>query len=137
MQIGKVKLGEQEFTVAGTLSIGRTADNAISFPNDSNVSRNHAQIQQMPDGFYVTDLGSSNGTAVNGTALTGPHKLQNGDFIILGNSSTVVFQIEGEDEPEDDGEAAEPASAERAPGCRRVDSMPATAAARGPCRRPG
>jgi pSer/pThr/pTyr-binding forkhead associated (FHA) protein len=111
VQIGKVKLGDQEFTVAGTLSIGRTADNAISFPNDSNVSRNHAQIQQMPDGFYVSDLGSSNGTAVNGVALTGPQKLQNGDFIILGNSSTVIFQIEGEDEPEDDDEAGESVAA--------------------------
>jgi phosphoheptose isomerase len=111
VQEGKVKLGDQEFTVAGTLSIGRTADNAVSFPNDSNVSRNHAQIQQMPDGFYITDLGSSNGTAVNGVALTGPQKLQNGDFSILGTSSTVIFQIEGEDEPEDDDEVGESAAA--------------------------
>ena len=108
MQEGKVKLGDQEFAVAGSLSIGRTPDNVISFPNDSNVSRNHAQIQQMPDGFYVSDLGSSNGTAVNGVPLTGTQKLQNGDFIILGNSSTVVFHIEGEADPEEGEEADEP-----------------------------
>lgn len=110
MQEGKVKLGDQEFAVAGSLSLGRTPDNVISFPNDSNVSRNHAQIQQMPDGFYVTDLGSSNGTAVNGIPLTGPQKLQNGDYIILGNSSTVVFHIEGEADPEESEEAGETAA---------------------------
>lgn len=90
--------------MAGSLSIGRTSDNVISFPSDSNVSRNHAKIQQMPDGFYVTDLGSSNGTAVNGIPLRGTQKLQNGDYIILGNSSTVVFHIEGAADPEDGGD---------------------------------
>ena len=96
--------------MAGTLSIGRTADNTVPLPNDSNISRNHAQIQQMPDGFYITDLGSSNGTAVNGVPLRGPQKLQNGDFIILGNSSTVVFESEGEDEPDESDETGEPVS---------------------------
>ena len=95
MQEGKVRSDGHEFSVFGTLSLGRTSDNTISFPNDSNVSRNHAQIQQMPDGFYVSDLGSSNGTAVNGVPITGAQKLQNGDYIILGNSSTVVFWIVG------------------------------------------
>lgn len=97
---GKVRSGEKEFPLVGSLSLGRTEDNSISFPDDSNVSRNHAQITQQPDGFYVTDLGSSNGTAVNGIPIKGQHKLQNGDFIILGNSSTVVFSIEGEEVPE-------------------------------------
>jgi hypothetical protein len=108
---GKVKLGDQEFTVAGTLSIGRTADNVVSFPRDSNVSRNHARIEQSPDGFYITDLGSSNGTAVNGIPLTGRQKLQNGDYIILGNSSTLVFHIEGEADPVMDEDAAPAAPA--------------------------
>ena len=79
MQEGKVKLGDQEFSVAGSLSIGRTPDNVISLPDDTNISRNHAEIRQQPDGFYITDLGSSNGTAVNGIPLKGTQKLQNGD----------------------------------------------------------
>jgi pSer/pThr/pTyr-binding forkhead associated (FHA) protein len=105
MQEGKVRFGDQEYSVTGTLSLGRTTDNAISFPDDSNISRNHAQITQGPDGFYVTDLGSSNGTAVNGIPITGQTKLQNGDYIILGNSGTVIFNIEGEEEPEVDEES--------------------------------
>lgn len=106
MQEGKVKLGDQEYSVVGALTLGRTPDNTICFQNDSNVSRNHAKIVQMPDGFYVSDLGSSNGTAVNGIKITGPQKLQNGDYIILGNSATAVFHIEGEAEPDLDAEAA-------------------------------
>ena len=105
MQEGKVKLGAQEYSVIGSLSLGRTPDNTICFQGDSNVSRNHAQIRQMADGFYVSDLGSSNGTAVNGIRITGPQKLQNGDYIILGNSATVIFHLEGEAEPELDAEA--------------------------------
>lgn len=116
MQEGKVKFGDQEFAVAGSLSIGRTPDNVVSFPNDSNVSRNHARIQETPDGFYITDLGSSNGTAVNGVPLSGTQKLQNGDYIILGNSSTVVFHIEGEADPVGDEDSGEPAVVAAAAG---------------------
>lgn len=100
MKEGKVRCGEHEYSVFGTLSLGRTPDNDVSFADDGNISRNHAQIQTRPDGFYVVDLGSSNGTAVNGIPIQGESKLQNGDYIILGNSGTVTFHIEGEDEPE-------------------------------------
>lgn len=122
MKEGKVKFNDQEYPVIGTLSIGRTADNTISFPDDPNISRNHAQIQSRGDGFYVVDLGSSNGTAVNGIPISGESKLQNGDYVILGNSGTVVFYLEGEDEPEIDefadqsvheGPSGEPAAASK------------------------
>lgn len=56
------------------------------------VSRRHAQITQQDAGYYVTDLGSSNGTLVNGQAVQ-PHKahpLHNGDQITIGQ---VVIQF--------------------------------------------
>ena len=96
----KVKSGEDEFLVEGGLSIGRTADNTISFPDDPNVSRNHVEIRERDGDYYLTDLGSSNGTKVNGLPFEGSYKLGNGDFIILGNSKTVVFELHGEaDDP--------------------------------------
>lgn len=111
MQEGKVKSGEEVFTVEGTLSIGRTPDNAISFPYDTNLSRKHVAIRETDGDYFITDLGSSNGTAVNGIQLEGERKLENGDVIILGSSKTVVFNIVDDDESEDgEGEetAAEP-----------------------------
>lgn len=100
MQQGKIKFANREISVTGRVSLGRTPDNDVSFPDDSNVSRNHAEIVARPDGFYLRDLGSSNGTAINGIPISVETKLQNGDYIILGNSATLNFYLEGEAEPE-------------------------------------
>lgn len=116
MQQGKIKFANREIPISGRISLGRTPDNDLSFPDDANVSRNHAEIVARPDGFYLRDLGSSNGTAVNGIPISGATKLQNGDYIILGNSATLNFYLEGEAEPvtspvaspASSGKAAEP-----------------------------
>lgn len=115
----KVKSGEEEFVVEVALSIGRTPDNTISFPDDPNISRNHIEIRERDGDYYLTDLGSSNGTKINGLPLKGSHKLNNGDFIILGNSRSVVFSIAEKVEPavdeDDEDEAAEPVAPEPTP----------------------
>lgn len=103
----KVKSGDEEFLIEGGLSIGRTADNTISFPDDVNISRNHVEIRERAGDYYITDLGSSNGTALNGLPLKGSQKLSNGDFIILGNSKSVVFNLVEKVEAQDDETEAE------------------------------
>ena len=50
------------------LSIGRTDENDIVLP-DANVSRHHARIQRTPAGWQVVDLGSTNGTHIEGQKL--------------------------------------------------------------------
>lgn len=107
MQEAKIRSGEQEFVIEGGISIGRTTDNAISFPDDSNISRYHAEVRQRDGDFYLTDLGSSNGTRVNGMPFDGAYKLGNGDYIILGNSQTLVFELSGEEDEEEVPAAAE------------------------------
>jgi serine phosphatase RsbU (regulator of sigma subunit)/pSer/pThr/pTyr-binding forkhead associated (FHA) protein len=62
----------QKFTLDMPCAIlGRQADSTICLPAKA-VSRQHAQILHREDGFYIEDLGSSNGTFVNGKRL-GPH----------------------------------------------------------------
>jgi pSer/pThr/pTyr-binding forkhead associated (FHA) protein len=95
-----VKSGDEEYSVGGRLTVGRTADNTISFPDDSNISRNHIEILERDGEYYVTDLGSSNGTRINGMPFEGSYRLGNGDYIILGNSKTLVFQLTGEKDEE-------------------------------------
>jgi len=69
-------IGDQGFT------IGRLPNCSLIL-NDENVSRNHAVIQRAPGGWRLTDLGSTNGTSVNGTKVT-EIQLQSGDQIVFG-----------------------------------------------------
>jgi hypothetical protein len=113
MLVAKVKSGEEEYTVEDALTVGRTPDNTISFPDDANISRNHAEIRERDGEYFLTDLGSANGTKVNGQPLKGVHKLAPGDFIYFGNSKWAVFNVVGEVDPEaeEEDESAEEAVA--------------------------
>lgn len=95
MPTAKLKFRDIELPVGdGTVAIGRTADNAVSFPDDSNVSRYHAEIKSRDGEYWLTDLGSSNGTQVNGTAVSGRQRLNDGDLIVLGGSSRISVVIQ-------------------------------------------
>jgi diguanylate cyclase (GGDEF)-like protein len=65
------------------LLIGRGPDCNIRI-HDSSVSRHHVRIQFDVDAFYMTDLGSTNGTFVNDAHVTGC-KLKDGDYLRVGN----------------------------------------------------
>lgn len=66
--------------------IGRTEQNAVVLSDDM-VSRNHAMIQQLEDGeFYLIDMGSRNGSFVNGRRLTAPVALRDGDLLSFGEA---------------------------------------------------
>ena len=75
----------------GVTTIGRTSDNVVSFPGDSNVSRYHAEIELRGGEYCLIDLNSSNGTEVNGQKVAGEVYLKKGDEIVLGGSSRIVF----------------------------------------------
>ena len=67
------------------ISIGRLATNDLSL-QDACCSGRHAAIAPSPGGFVIRDLGSKNGTSVNGVRLTGEKVLKKGDDIKIGNS---------------------------------------------------
>jgi len=68
------------------IRVGRIAEMDIVIDNVS-VSRRQAEIQREGDGWIVRDIGSSNGTFVNGERLNGDRKLQAGDEIGIGKYS--------------------------------------------------
>lgn len=82
----------------GVTTIGRSSDNFVSFPEDANVSRYHAEIESRGEDFYLIDLGSSNGTTLNGARVSGEKLLKNGDKIVLGGTSRIEFSFEKESE---------------------------------------
>ncbi|GAA3956971.1 hypothetical protein GCM10023085_44410 [Actinomadura viridis] len=57
---------------------------------DLTVSRFHAEIYRHDDGWMLSDLGSMNGTRLNGWRLTGPSQVRPGDEVGFGNSSFIV-----------------------------------------------
>jgi adenylate cyclase len=65
--------------------IGRTEQNAVVLADDM-VSRNHAMIQHEAGEFYLIDMGSRNGSFVNGRRLTAPVALRDGDRLSFGEA---------------------------------------------------
>ncbi|MBN2525457.1 MAG: FHA domain-containing protein [Deltaproteobacteria bacterium] len=79
------------------VTLGRLQGNDIVLPL-GNVSKKHAQIQLINKEFTVTDIGSTNGTYVNGRKITGPTPLEPGDKVYLGEFIVSVSMNEN-DEP--------------------------------------
>jgi serine/threonine protein kinase len=77
--------------VADSFLIGRDVAGQGSFAGDQEISREHARISRRADGGYVIeDLGSTNGTFVNGNRIAGEQLLGTGDLIVVGSSTLTV-----------------------------------------------
>lgn len=72
--------------------IGRATDATLSIP-DTSVSRRHAVVKREGGGWVVADMGSGNGTIVNGEPISGDRPLASGDVITLGDTE-VTFRAE-------------------------------------------
>lgn len=84
----------QEVELRAELRIGRAEDNDLDL-TDPKVSRHHARIYREGSVYVVTDLGSANGTRVNGVLLTGPHQLKHGERITVGDTE-LIYQEPGQ-----------------------------------------
>jgi sigma-B regulation protein RsbU (phosphoserine phosphatase) len=75
------------FPLSREAEVGRSAQASVPL-KDPSVSRRHAVLAPGPDGAWsVSDLGSQNGTRVNGKAVAGPVPLRDGDVLTLGSVS--------------------------------------------------
>ncbi len=73
------------------LTIGRDSSNAVTI-NDAEVSRKHARMNFQGGKYVIEDLGSTNGTFVNGQRLAGPVVLKSGDVVSLGEQIVLLFE---------------------------------------------
>jgi pSer/pThr/pTyr-binding forkhead associated (FHA) protein len=80
-----VDLTEESYT------IGREPSNDIPI-NDSEISRKHARVSRQGDNYAVEDLGSTNGTFVNGQRLMGPHTLKPGEIVSFGEQISCTYE---------------------------------------------
>lgn len=87
-------------------TIGRSPNNTIVI-NDPEISRRHAQVLQQDAGFAVEDLGSTNGTFVNGQRCAGVTAVSDGDIIELGDTVRLRFVLTGVGQMADDEDTAD------------------------------
>ena len=80
------------------LTVGRGGDNDLSDPGDEYASARHARFEPRRDGVYVEDIGSTNGTFVNGIRLTRERRLVPGDVVRIGETD---LRFEREARPRD------------------------------------
>ncbi len=74
------------FALANELTIGRSIDCAVPLPADNFVSQVHARVFRREDEYWVEDLGSTNGTLMNGRKLSGPAPVRRGDRLQVGRT---------------------------------------------------
>lgn len=73
------------------ITLGRDITNDIVI-NDPEVSRHHLRLTRGAGGFTIEDLGSTNGTFINGQRLSGARPLNNGDMVGLGETVTLGYE---------------------------------------------
>ena len=72
------------YPVSSELTIGRAGGCAIVVPDDTFVSQVHARLSERDGGLWIEDVGSTNGTFVNGERIETPVKLRKGDRVQMG-----------------------------------------------------
>lgn len=108
-------------------NLGRDITNDIVI-NDREVSRHHLRFMRGVDGFTIEDLGSTNGTFVNGKRVTGATPLKNGDMVGLGETVTLQFEVmrPGGAQPVQPVQPAQPAQPSYQPPAQQLTYTPPT-----------
>jgi FHA domain len=83
---GDLDAGEGFALNSSQVTIGRGLRNDIAIASDEYASARHARFEPRQDGVWVQDLGSTNGTYLNGTRLEQPRRLTSGDVIRVGET---------------------------------------------------
>jgi FHA domain len=78
--------GEERVLDSAPITLGRSGQNDIALPNDDFASSAHARIEPRRDGVWIEDVGSTNGTFVNGERVDGARRLQTGDVVRIGET---------------------------------------------------
>ncbi len=74
------------------LTIGRDSSNGVAI-NDAEISRKHARLTFQGGKYVIEDLGSTNGTFINGQRLAGPFVLKSGDVVSFGEQIVLMYDV--------------------------------------------
>jgi hypothetical protein len=79
-------VGEEFDLDSSPLTVGRGTQNDVSIDGDEFASARHVRVEPRRDGVWVSDVGSTNGTYVNGVRIDRPRKLVQGDVVRVGET---------------------------------------------------
>ena len=109
------------FTLEGDqINIGRESSNEVTI-NDAEISRRHARLTFQGGKYVLEDLGSTNGTFVNGQRLAGPRVLKAGEVVSFGEQIVLVFEVVTNDPG---ATMVSPRAAAAVPSAPKPDSPP-------------
>jgi pSer/pThr/pTyr-binding forkhead associated (FHA) protein len=86
VQSPTLREGEEHELDSKPLTFGRGPQNDVTLSGDDYASARHARVEARRDGVWVEDIGSTNGTFLNGIKLTRPRKLTSGDVVRVGET---------------------------------------------------
>jgi hypothetical protein len=78
--------GDELTLNSSALLLGRGSDNDVNLARDEFASSKHARVEPRRDGVWVEDVGSTNGTYLNGIRLTQAQRLAPGDVVRIGET---------------------------------------------------
>ncbi|MCU0269689.1 MAG: FHA domain-containing protein [Acidimicrobiales bacterium] len=90
LQVSEPGHAKRVVTVDSRMEVGRDCHGILL--EDPTVSRRHLTLEPTPAGLVLVDLGSANGTIVDGRRVEGPVALHAGDVIRLGETELVVYE---------------------------------------------
>jgi pSer/pThr/pTyr-binding forkhead associated (FHA) protein len=85
-----LSVGEEFGLDSRQLTVGRGAQNDVSIEGDEFASAEHVRVEPRRDGVWVSDVGSTNGTYVNGSRVAGAQRLDVGDILRVGETDLRV-----------------------------------------------
>jgi len=80
------------------VTVGKSSTNVVSLKDDSTVSRVHAVLEKLGNAWSIRDVGSRNGTYLNGEKISAERVLRSGDELRIGKSKLVFWESKDTDE---------------------------------------
>ena len=80
------------------MTVGKASTNIVSLKHDSTVSRLHAVLESLGFAWSVRDVGSRNGTYLNGEKISAERVLRSGDELRVGKSRLIFWEVKEGDE---------------------------------------
>ena len=100
--------GRELFELSGQrVTIGNASTNLVSLNHDATVSRLHAVLENLGFAWSIRDVGSRNGTYLNGEKISAERVLRSGDELRMGSSRLIFLEVKQTDH--DETETVEPA----------------------------
>ena len=91
--------GRELITLSGErVTVGKASTNLVSLNHDSTVSRVHAVLENLGFAWSIRDVGSRNGTYLNGEKISAERVLRSGDELRIGKSRLIFWEVKQADE---------------------------------------